>query len=90
MIFSDTEKRILYLILHYYSNPKIAEILKCSLSTAKNKIRIIFAKAQARNRLELFKNYYSDPDKFFKAEEIKREEKLEIFEHTPNLSNHTQ
>ncbi len=91
MQFSNEERKILYLILHYYSNPKIACLMQCSLSTVKNKIRIIFAKAQARNRLELFKNYFSDPEKFYAAEEQTREEtKLEIFEHTPNISRNTQ
>lgn len=88
MVFTTEEKRILYLILHYFSNPKIAEVLKCSISTVKNKIRIIFAKAQARNRLELFKVYYSDPDKFFAAEETKEEESFEILKHSFNFESH--
>lgn len=83
MNFSSEERKILYLILHYYSNPRISELLKCSLSTTKNKIRIIFAKAQARNRLELFKNYYSNQDKFEFFEEEKKPD--EILEYTPNF-----
>ncbi len=63
-MLTKQEKQLIYLILHGYSNPKIASIFKCSLSTIKTKIRIIFAKCNVNCRIQLARKYYEDPDFF--------------------------
>jgi DNA-binding CsgD family transcriptional regulator len=63
------EKQIVYLILRGFSNPKIAEICQCSLSTTKTKIRIIYAKCNVISRIGLIREYYENPDFFKKTAE---------------------